>query len=758
MDRIGRQRKHRGSTCQHRLCRQVQHTCVCEQAPQQQATRQALACTAACGSVPGRIFMGSAHVAAGTLCWGSARGGSAVPGAARTTPSGVCTPFCVPLPAGCRPGALSVCADGHPIIHVQGNQHSPASAQLCCGQMCTARPSHRCHSAPHRSLTPSDQACCPAWQPCSTPTLSKWHHSVLYRAGWHLAPVGACKGRRAQAQCSARADRPAGTAGRCAWDCARHLQLSRAVGERARCALRTGAILRGARASGCAAKHTAQAGRPRSSPCLEADTQLGLVQVRALGASRSGRRCLRTRAHAQAPGATAGPPAAAQGPYLGRPGRVLEPALVPPRTVPLGPERAQGRRRARVWRLCLLGGRHQAPRGCRQGARAAQGWTRLMLPDAVGGPCLLSRPAEAGLQALRRPCAAPRFSPSVSGVLCDFGCSALYAAEGAMLLPAQRPGFAGQQLCGHRLPARQGVHTGRPGRLTVQARTLEPAVGLWATKQGMDQFFHPDGRCDACTILSFEPGNIVTQVPPAEGARSRISWPVRPAPLALCRALLAAGPSWQAPAATAALAQPLRPRAPATGKDAREGRLHGRPGGLPGHRGQGLQPGPAQGDPAAGQGAQARGRALQKGGRARAADPARVQGAPPCGWGSLLHTRCSPWTCCLWAPCPARSRPAEARRVRPRQVQSAEGYEPGQQLNFEEVFPEGSKVDIAGRTIGKGFAGVWLLTAVQTAAADRAAAAAQAEQRAPPTACARSALHSSCVQATSRGGTTRGGP
>ena len=74
----------------------------------------------------------------------------------------------------------------------------------------------------------------------------------------------------------------------------------------------------------------------------------------------------------------------------------------------------------------------------------------------------------------------------------------------------RRHGFAGQQLCGHQqLPARQALHT---GRLTVQARTLEPAVGMWATKRGMDQFFHPDGTCDACTILEFEAGNIVTQV------------------------------------------------------------------------------------------------------------------------------------------------------------------------------------------------------------------------------------------------------
>ena len=90
-----------------------------------------------------------------------------------------------------------------------------------------------------------------------------------------------------------------------------------------------------------------------------------------------------------------------------------------------------------------------------------------------------------------------------------------------MHAPVQRSGFAGQQLCSHQLPARQAVHTGRPGgRLVVQARTLEPAVGMWATKRGMDQFFHADGRCDACTILEFEQGNIVTQVGPAPPPRA----------------------------------------------------------------------------------------------------------------------------------------------------------------------------------------------------------------------------------------------
>ena len=50
------------------------------------------------------------------------------------------------------------------------------------------------------------------------------------------------------------------------------------------------------------------------------------------------------------------------------------------------------------------------------------------------------------------------------------------------------------------------------------------------------------------------------------------------------------------------------------------------------------------------------------------------------------------------------------------QVASAEGYEPGQQLSFEEVFKVGEKVDIAGTTIGKGFAGTCLTQAQQQAA------------------------------------------
>ena len=39
---------------------------------------------------------------------------------------------------------------------------------------------------------------------------------------------------------------------------------------------------------------------------------------------------------------------------------------------------------------------------------------------------------------------------------------------------------------------------------------------------------------------------------------------------------------------------------------------------------------------------------------------------------------------------------------------SSEGYEPGQQLSFTDIFKEGEKVDIAGTSKGKGFAGVTL--------------------------------------------------
>ena len=83
------------------------------------------------------------------------------------------------------------------------------------------------------------------------------------------------------------------------------------------------------------------------------------------------------------------------------------------------------------------------------------------------------------------------------------------ACEGLRLLICCSCLTGGLRRC---LSCRSAQHSGRPGRLVVHARTLEPAVGLWATKKGMDQFFHPDGTCHACTILHFEPGNIVTQV------------------------------------------------------------------------------------------------------------------------------------------------------------------------------------------------------------------------------------------------------
>ena len=44
------------------------------------------------------------------------------------------------------------------------------------------------------------------------------------------------------------------------------------------------------------------------------------------------------------------------------------------------------------------------------------------------------------------------------------------------------------------------------------------------------------------------------------------------------------------------------------------------------------------------------------------------------------------------------------------QLKSVEGYEPGQQLNVEEIFKVGEKVDVAGTTNGKGFQGIqWSL-------------------------------------------------
>ena len=35
-------------------------------------------------------------------------------------------------------------------------------------------------------------------------------------------------------------------------------------------------------------------------------------------------------------------------------------------------------------------------------------------------------------------------------------------------------------------------------------------------------------------------------------------------------------------------------------------------------------------------------------------------------------------------------------------------YQPGQQLKVEDVFKVGDLVDVAGKTIGKGFQGIWL--------------------------------------------------
>ncbi len=45
------------------------------------------------------------------------------------------------------------------------------------------------------------------------------------------------------------------------------------------------------------------------------------------------------------------------------------------------------------------------------------------------------------------------------------------------------------------------------------------------------------------------------------------------------------------------------------------------------------------------------------------------------------------------------------------QLKSVEGYEPGQQLNVEEVFKVGDIVDVAGTSIGKGFQGAPLTSA-----------------------------------------------
>ena len=39
------------------------------------------------------------------------------------------------------------------------------------------------------------------------------------------------------------------------------------------------------------------------------------------------------------------------------------------------------------------------------------------------------------------------------------------------------------------------------------------------------------------------------------------------------------------------------------------------------------------------------------------------------------------------------------------QLKEVEGYEPGQQLNPDELFKVGEMVDVAGTTVGKGFQG-----------------------------------------------------
>lgn len=46
----------------------------------------------------------------------------------------------------------------------------------------------------------------------------------------------------------------------------------------------------------------------------------------------------------------------------------------------------------------------------------------------------------------------------------------------------------------------------------VEARTVEPSVGMMGTKCGMRTFFTEEGLAHACSIIGFEPGNIVAQV------------------------------------------------------------------------------------------------------------------------------------------------------------------------------------------------------------------------------------------------------
>ena len=44
----------------------------------------------------------------------------------------------------------------------------------------------------------------------------------------------------------------------------------------------------------------------------------------------------------------------------------------------------------------------------------------------------------------------------------------------------------------------------------------------------------------------------------------------------------------------------------------------------------------------------------------------------------------------------------------PLQFEGADGFEPGQQLEVTDIFKVGDKVDVAGKSIGKGFQGVLL--------------------------------------------------
>ncbi|GMH41573.1 hypothetical protein BSKO_09483 [Bryopsis sp. KO-2023] len=46
----------------------------------------------------------------------------------------------------------------------------------------------------------------------------------------------------------------------------------------------------------------------------------------------------------------------------------------------------------------------------------------------------------------------------------------------------------------------------------VEARTMEPSVGMMGTKCGMRTFFTEEGLAHACSIIGFEKGNMVAQV------------------------------------------------------------------------------------------------------------------------------------------------------------------------------------------------------------------------------------------------------